>query len=289
MTRERKVAVCREAVARVVVIVALLMLLGGCPDDSIFGTLANDANGEHAGTNAELSGLMVSEGNLTPAFDSGITAYEVQVLGAVQSITVTATSADANATVAYDPAQPVDLAIGENPVTITVTAEDGTTTKEYVVLVVRDAVGSAGPAGGIVFYDKGDDSDGWRYLEAWTEDEEVTEVWKTVDSWTGGTSKAIGAGHSNTYIALAALEHSAAERARMYHVGAFDDWFLPSKDELQLMFEHRDVIGGFVSSYYWSSSEHDDKLAWAQHFGHGSQISDEKSQGLWYIRPVRAF
>ena len=31
-------------------------------------------------------------------------------------------------------------------------------------------LGEAGPAGGIVFYDKGDNTDGWRYMEVTNED-----------------------------------------------------------------------------------------------------------------------
>ena len=120
-------------------------------------------------------------------------------------------------------------------------------------------IGDTGPAGGIVIYDKGSYSDGWRYLEAWTADETGTYQWKTSNTWTRGTDTPFGSGYENTYTAMAGSEHPAAEVVRNATHGGHDDWFLPSQQTLNRMYAQREVIGGLAQDVdhrvYWSSSE----------------------------------
>ena len=72
----------------------------------------------------------------------------------------------------------------------------------------------------------------------------------------------------------------------------YDDWFLPSKDELNLMYTllHRARVGNFSGNYYWSSSESDDGTgyAWRQYFSNGSLYDDHRYSN-YGVRPVRAF
>jgi hypothetical protein len=49
----------------------------------------------------------------------------------------------------------------------------------------------------------------------------------------------------------------AARKCDDLALNGYDDWFLPSKDELNQMYLQRSVIGGFHKCY-WSSSEDDD-------------------------------
>ena len=150
------------------------------------------------------------------------------------------------------------------------------------------SVGDTGPAGGIVFHDKGSYSDGWRYLEAWTADESETYGWKTSTSETTGTSTDVGSGYENTYSAMTGSEHPAAEVVRNATHGGYSDWFLPSKDELNKMYEQRGDIGGFDSAVYWSSSEYSANGAWSQSFGTGSQpVNNKFSEGG--VRAARRF
>ena len=86
---------------------------------------------------ATLEDLKLSEGALSPAFNMATTVYDVLVGHAVEEVTVTAKANDDNASVAYDPGSTVDLDVGDNTITVTVTAEDGTTTKAYKVTVER--------------------------------------------------------------------------------------------------------------------------------------------------------
>ena len=95
---------------------------------------------------AELSGLTLSHGTLSPAFAAGETAYTAEVAHTVTSLTLTPTATDrdhAALTVSGvpvfsgDPSDGVDLRMGVNAVPIVVTAQDGTTTKAYTVTVTR--------------------------------------------------------------------------------------------------------------------------------------------------------
>ncbi|ULQ60752.1 cadherin-like beta sandwich domain-containing protein [Brucepastera parasyntrophica] len=88
--------------------------------------------------NADLSNLTVSTGTLSPAFDANTTSYTVSVPYTVTAITVTGTAADGAATVSNSGVAQ-NLNVGSNPITITVTAEDGETTKDYTVTVSRTA------------------------------------------------------------------------------------------------------------------------------------------------------
>ena len=129
-------------------------------------------------------------------------------------------------------------------------------------------VGSRGPAGGWIFYDKGNNSDGWRYLEAAPEDLCASIRWnngKEIDRDTGkliiteATETAPGTGNNNTKKIIKTFGDGkyAAKLCQEYRGGGKNDWFLPSKDELDLMFKnlHSRKIGNFSDFYYWSSSE----------------------------------
>ena len=71
------------------------------------------------------------------AFSGAVTSYQASVEDAVATTTVTATATHSAATVSIEPGSEVSLAVGANEITITVTAEDGTTTQGYTVTVTR--------------------------------------------------------------------------------------------------------------------------------------------------------
>lgn len=160
------------------------------------------------------------------------------------------------------------------------------------------AVGDVGPTGGYIFYaDSSGDYDGWRYLEAAPVDISGTKVWGTFNfSVYGADGSAVGTGAQNTLDIIAgdAYSTNAAHACADYSVTVGDityaDWFLPSKGELDLMYDnlHVNGLGGFQSNYYWSSSEANDSFAWGQGFDIGPQGYDSKFH-YGYVRPVRAF
>jgi len=95
--------------------------------------------------NANLSGLALSNGTLTPAFATGTTSYSAGEVNGIASITVTSTTADPTATITVNGAavisgkasQSLPLAIGPNTITTVVTAQDGVTKQTYTVAVTR--------------------------------------------------------------------------------------------------------------------------------------------------------
>jgi len=69
---------------------------------------------------------------------------------------------------------------------------------------------------------------------------------------------------------------------------AFTDWYLPSKDELNKLFVQRNIVGGFTTNIYWSSTAIDGKNAWSQNFNDREQYNYRKLYP-YLVRAVRAF
>ena len=202
-----------------------------------------------------------------------------------------------------------------------------------------------GPSGGYVFYDKGDSSDGWRYLEASPADLRVVDGVPTIDSNASGysdattgyvfgfyrttddgsnlyvngtttynaadcTGTAIGTGKTNTQLLVNAMDDetytSSYGSGKTGNYAAklcddltytvkgitYSDWFLPSRDELNLMYKQLKAngLGGFANSYYWSSSETAYSAGYACelsfYMGYLYEYSRQNYSGVW---PVRVF
>ncbi len=98
---------------------------------------------------AALNGLSLSpaSASLTPDFAADEESYTARVGNAVTSVQVTPIVNQANATVTVNrttatsgqPSGPISLAVGTNTITVVVTAQDGSTTKTYTVVVTRSA------------------------------------------------------------------------------------------------------------------------------------------------------
>ncbi len=70
---------------------------------------------------------------------------------------------------------------------------------------------------------------------------------------------------------------------------SYNDWRLPTKDELNLLYQNRDVVGGFANERYWSSTEYSHTGMWAHRFNDGRQFAYRNDQFNFYVRAVRAF
>ncbi len=159
--------------------------------------------------------------------------------------------------------------------------------------VVVYAIGDTGPSGvGIVFYVT---DGGLHGLEAAPVDQ-TSAAWSNVTTAVIGTTAfEIGTGSANTALIIAQAGHtaSAALICRNYRADEEGDWFLPSKDELNLMYvnlhNQAPPVGGFADEGYLSSSEIDSLTAWLQDFAFGDQIDGSKNSSTFRVRAVRAF
>ena len=174
-------------------------------------------------------------------------------------------------------------------------------------------IGDEGPGGGIVFYysEKGFDvyqADGsikrCNYLEV-SKTEVACVSWCTCDSFKDdfcyiNTVDGIGMGKTNTYkiingkhnggtvsssncAAKACFEYSTAQTAK-------GEWFLPSKDELNLLYKNLGtrILATATASWHWSSSNVRNCLCWYQYFSDGNQSDNSKSLTS-SVRAIRAF
>ncbi len=97
---------------------------------------------DNRSTNDNLSNIVLSYGNLSPAFSKDILNYNVEVPNNVESLTITATLEDKKAEfVAGYGSRTVNLNLGENIVLIRSQAEKGNT-KTYTIKINRDYKGS---------------------------------------------------------------------------------------------------------------------------------------------------
>jgi hypothetical protein len=154
-------------------------------------------------------------------------------------------------------------------------------------------VGDIGPAGGIIFYDKGNRSDDWQYMELAPRDQSIGIQWYNGNDITIGlTETVIGSGKKNTALIVSKQGEGdyAAKICNELEIGGYTDWFLPSKDELERIFKNEKLIQnlGFANDWYWSSSEHNYSSAWSQHFESGNQ-SDYSKYNSSFVRAVRVF
>ena len=144
--------------------------------------------------------------------------------------------------------------------------------------------------GGIIFYV---DSTGQHGLIAAPSDQGVSVQWGGSSSGIS-TSTAIGTGATNTASIIASITTAgiAAKLCDDLVLNGYSDWFLPSKDELYIMYTGLQQLGlgSFTKTGYWSSSAYPTISGWAwyQDFSTGSQF-DTPSSTRYYVRAIRKF
>jgi hypothetical protein len=134
--------------------------------------------------------------------------------------------------------------------------------------------------------------------------------WGCVGLLIGSTSPSIGSGLANTNAIVAGCSETgiAAKLCKNLNLNGYNDWFLPSINELQAIYNNRVAINNGLSSNggsttiqlanHWSSSER----SWSPHLyadflnfsnGNSSGTSAQKHESsvAWpiYVRAVRAF
>jgi hypothetical protein len=115
-------------------------------------------------------------------------------------------------------------------------------------------------------------------------------------------------GKSNTQVITQSFGTGsyAAQFAQDSICNGKDDWFLPSKDELDLAYnniaQNRDggkdsPLGGFNKGYYWTSTDYNNTTAWTQFFMDGQQFDRVQTLAAniqppsnpFRVRPIRSF
>ena len=146
--------------------------------------------------------------------------------------------------------------------------------------------------GGIIFYL---DSTGKHGLIAAASDFEEPSVWAFEDTLTGAGATRIGRGRMNTLTICKVqgdpvneAEDYAALECKEFRDSLYKDWYLPSRDELNELYKQKNVVGGFRTFSYWSSSECNLTKAWFQNFGNGLQVKTDK-QSAYAVRAIRYF
>jgi len=128
-------------------------------------------------------------------------------------------------------------------------------------------IGDKGPAGGLVFFDKGDNSDGWQYLEAAPSEFEFEANW-----------------------------NSAKDMCKLLNINGITGWRLPTSEELNHMYYNlkQKGLGGFSGVSYWSSTEKHNILTYTMYhnFDNGLVLpADRLGRGVvsYKVRAVREF
>jgi DUF1680 family protein len=171
-----------------------------------------------------------------------------------------------------------------------------------VWLPTRDYVpGDVGPAGGWIFYENPNHAaDGWRYLEAAPFDQSAGAPWgcfrRAIE---GARGTAVGTGRQNTKDMLAACTEpgTAAYLCANLSVNGVTDWFLPSRDELTLMYRNLKAAG--VSDFgicnvtdnftYWASSQQTADMAVHVDIADLGRVHGDDKDFPRRVRAIRAF
>ncbi len=233
---------------------------------------------------------------IMPESSQEVSAIGTFTDGSEKDVTADATwtSSDTDvATVDLDESVASVSGIDFGTTTITATIGDISGTLDFTVAIV---VGGEW-AGGIVFYV---DETGEHGLVAAPEDQSDGIVfwegtWTYLDepSYTPDTS--IGAGESNTQTQVN-VQGDGTYAAKLCYdlvLNDHDDWFLPSRDELQLMCQnlYAEGIGNLSDNFYWSSTDISKlrNASWMQ-FSGGCQLRDDLGRNMENrVRAVRKF
>jgi hypothetical protein len=130
-------------------------------------------------------------------------------------------------------------------------------------------------------------------------DQSASMHWSAgTNTYTMARADGVGGGKSNTAIIIANQGNGdgsmyAARLCNEYSVTEngvkYGDWYLPSREELALLSQQRNVIGGFAEDFYWSSTEENQDEAKHLRFS-TVQLPILLFKGAYmHVRAIRAF
>ncbi|WGL68035.1 hypothetical protein [Elizabethkingia anophelis] len=152
--------------------------------------------------------------------------------------------------------------------------------------------GYLGPARGDVIYDKGEISDGWRYLEI--SYYQYMERWGSTDLFIPDIPGDFGKGFDNSkkIIQYSGESYSAAKLCSILTMNGFSDWFLPTTEELLVILKSYKSQGITIHGRFWTSTQKDKSNAYSIMFNEVSNefdlLVDPKDQQN-RILPIRRY
>lgn len=103
---------------------------------------------------------------------------------------------------------------------------------------------------------------------------------------------------TTTSIGIGNVWGSSSDLCLNLSLNGYDDWYLPSKDELYIIFSYNHIVtiasaaspsgGSGLEGAYWSSTEYDSENAWFQSFYDGGPTVSPKNNSK-RTRAIRAF
>ena len=140
--------------------------------------------------------------------------------------------------------------------------------------------------GGIVFWI---DATGDGGLIAAPTDQSAGCNWGCQGTLISGTfSNSNGSANTDLMYAQCSVVGMSSEICSNLVLGGYSDWYLPSIDELNLLYQQKNVVGGFTASSYWTSNQYSSVDAYWQNFNSGIQGHNLKNQSAG-VRAIRAF
>ena len=118
------------------------------------------------------------------------------------------------------------------------------------------------------------------------------KTWGCYGTLIAGTSDAIGTGQANSNLIIAggcSVAGTAINFADTLTVDDYSDWYLPSYNELQQIYNNNALLGLDTFSTYWSSTDIYPDAAKAINFAFGSFTNLQKNIYAALVVAVRSF